>query len=99
MPQNRQKVAIQTKRRPQPRRPSDGLAGNAEWEAMKASCRNLRPDQAVRECAYLSAEYRRRWNMRESSLDEFSAALQAKKISFVLRGAYGMATWTGRPRS
>jgi nucleotidyltransferase AbiEii toxin of type IV toxin-antitoxin system len=26
-------------------------------------------------------------------------ALQAKKIPFVLTGAYGIATWTGRPRS
>ena len=80
-------------------RPGDGLAGNAEWEAMKGRCRNLRPDDAVRECAYLSAEYRRRWNMPEISLDKIIAALRAKKIPFVLTGAYGIATWTGRPRS
>src|SRR6266849_1575144 len=94
MRQNRQNGAIQTKRRP-----GDGLIGNAEWEAMKASCRNLLPEEAVRECAYLSAEYRRRWNMPEINLDKIIAAVQAKKIPFVLTGAYGIATWTGRPRS
>jgi hypothetical protein len=99
MPQNRQNGAIQAKRPPQPRRPGEGLTGNAEWEAMKASCRNLPPDQAVRECAYLSAEYRRRWGMPAISLDKIIAALQGRKIPFVLTGAYGIATWTGRPRS
>jgi hypothetical protein len=99
MPQAKRNGAIQTKRRPMPRRPGEGLAGNAEWEAMKASCRNLRPDQAVRECAYLSAEYRRRWGMPEISLDKIISALQVRKVPFVLTGAYGIATWTGRPRS
>jgi hypothetical protein len=40
-----------TGRAGQPLRPGDGLAGIAEWEAMKGRCRNLRPDEAVRECA------------------------------------------------
>jgi hypothetical protein len=99
MPQGQRNGAIQTKRRPLPRRPGDGLAGNAEWEAMKARCRNLPPDEAVRECAYLSAEFRRRWNMPEISLDKIISALQARRVPFVLTGAYGIATWTGRPRS
>jgi hypothetical protein len=66
---------------------------------MKATCRNLRPADAVREVAYLSAEYRQRWNMPEINLHKIIAALQAKKVPFVLTGAYGIATWTGRPRS
>ena len=37
--------------------------------------------------------------MPEINLDKIIAALQAKKIPFVLTGAYGIATWTGRPRS
>src|SRR5262245_28752855 len=71
----------------------------AEYEKMKAHCRNLTPAAAVRECAHLSAEYRRRFAMPEIDWKKIAAALQAKKIPFVLTGAYGIATWTGRPRS
>jgi hypothetical protein len=70
----------------------------AEYEKMKAHCRNLTP-AAVRECAHLSAEYRRRFAMPEIDWKKIAAALQAKKIPFVLTGAYGIATWTSRPRS
>jgi hypothetical protein len=76
-----------------------GLAGNPEWEAMKARRRNLQPADAVRECAYLSAQYRRRFGMPEIDLTKIVKTLQAKKIPFVLTGAHGIATWTGRPRS
>lgn len=74
-------------------------AAHAEWEKMKAHCRNLTPAAAVRECAHLSAEYRRRFAMPEIDWKKIAAALQAKKIPFVLTGAYGIAVWTGRPRS
>jgi hypothetical protein len=99
MSRGRANGAVKTKAKPRALRPGAGLDGRAEWEAMKARSRNLRPEQAVRECAYLSAEYRRRWGMPEISLDKIITALQARKVPFVLTGAYGIATWTGRPRS
>lgn len=82
-----------------PSRPGAGLDDRAEWEAMKARCRNLTPAAAVRECAYLSELFRRRFGMPEITVRKIVAALQAKKIPFVLTGAYGIAAWTGRPRS
>ena len=75
------------------------LESRDEWEAMKAHCRNLKPEDAVCECAYLSEEYRRRFGMPEIDWKKIVATLQAKKIPFVLTGAHGIATWTGRPRS
>ena len=63
-----------------------GLAGNPEWEAMKGRCRNLRPADAVRECGYLSAQYRKRFAMPEIDWQKIVSALQAKKIPFVLTG-------------
>jgi hypothetical protein len=87
-------------RRPNPR-PGDSLYGNPEWEAMKARCRNLTPSQAVRESAYLSELFRRRHRMPDIVIefDRIIETLIAKKIPFVLTGAHGIATWTGRPRS
>jgi Nucleotidyl transferase AbiEii toxin, Type IV TA system len=76
-----------------------GHPGDPEWEAMKARCRNLQPAEAVRECAYLSDLYRRRFGMPEIDLAKIVKALQVKKIPFVLTGAHGIASWTGRPRS
>jgi Aminoglycoside-2''-adenylyltransferase len=74
----------------------------AEWEAMKARCRPLPHSAAVRECAYLSEEYRHRWRAKAKvmvKLDDVLQALRNKKIPFVLTGAYGISGWTGRPRS
>ena len=74
----------------------------AEWEKMKASGRNLQPHAAVMECAYLSAQYRRMHRSMspvQPDLGHIVQALQAKKIRFVLTGAHGISTWTGRPRS
>jgi hypothetical protein len=74
----------------------------AEWEKMKASSRNLRPQDAVNECAWLSDQYRRTWRRMSPVQPEFRkivATLLEKKIPFVLTGAYGMSTWTGRPRA
>jgi len=69
------------------------------WEAMKAARRNLRPADAVRECAFLSEQYRSIKSMAEINLKSIILALQAKKVPFVLTGAHAIATWTGRPRA
>ena len=66
------------KTRSRPLRPGDGLDGRAEWEAMKGRCRNLSPAAAVRECAYLSEDYRRRFGMPEIDWLKIVKALQAK---------------------
>ena len=73
----------------------------AEWEEMKAHCRNLRPHDAVMECAYLSAQYRRMHRDMSVVIDlrQILSTLRAKKIPFVLTGAHGISMWTGRPRS
>ncbi|MBI2806184.1 MAG: hypothetical protein HYX68_14480 [Planctomycetes bacterium] len=99
MPAPRRTVSAATAVKKKPRRLAPSLVDLTEWEAMKATRRNLRPADAVRECAYLSEEYRKRFGMPEISLKKIVKALQAKKISFVLTGAHGIATWTGRPRS
>jgi hypothetical protein len=91
-------------RQEQPRPVVRHLTGSfpAEWEEMKGRCRNLRPHDAVMECAWLSDLYRRRHRKMSPVQPDFRriiAALQTKKIPFVLTGAYGISTWTGRPRS
>lgn len=77
-------------------------ASRAEWEAMKARGRNLAHRDAVREVADLTNLYRRMWRpMTPITVDlgDIIAALNARKIPFVLTGAHGIAGWTGRPRS
>jgi hypothetical protein len=54
------------------------------------------------ECAYLSDLYRRMHRSMspvQPELRQIVTALREKKIRFVLTGAYGISTWTGRPRS
>jgi len=54
------------------------------------------------ECAYLSDLYRRMHRSMSPVQPDFRqiiTTLQAKKIRFVLTGAHGISTWTGRPRS
>jgi hypothetical protein len=78
------------------------LPGIPEWEAMKAYRRNLSPAQAVRECAYLSTQYRKMWSAMADiliDLDRILEALTAKKVPFVLTGAHGISSWTGQPRA
>ncbi len=73
-----------------------------EWEEMKARCRPLPHAVAVREAAYLSEEYRRRFRAEANTmvtLDDVLRVLRANKIPFVLTGAHGISGWTGRPRS
>jgi len=74
----------------------------AEWEEMKGRCRNLRPHDAVMECAYLSDLYRRMHRSMSPVQPDFRqiiTTLQGTKIRFVLTGAYGISTWTGRPQA
>ncbi len=78
------------------------LVGNPEWEAVKAAVSDLTPAAAATRCAYLSAQYRRRWPvMSEFVVDLYQllATLAGKKIPFVLTGAHGISSWTGRPRA
>jgi hypothetical protein len=69
---------------------------------MKASRRDLSHADAVQECAYLSTQYRRMGSKMANvliDLDRILEALTAKKIPFVLTGAHGISSWTGRPRA
>jgi hypothetical protein len=78
------------------------LPGIPEWEAMKAYRRNLSPAEAVRECAFLSTQYRKMFSAIADTLidlDRILAALTAKKVPFVLTGAHGISSWAGRPRA
>jgi hypothetical protein len=59
-------------------------------------------DAAVRAVAFLSEQYRKNWRWRTGIVVEHRRiveALNKKKVPFVLVGAYGIASWTGRPRS
>jgi hypothetical protein len=87
--------------RPTPR-DGKGLAGIPEWEAMKAVRRNLSHADAVRECAHLTSQYRRRRPVMSKIMVELDTVIRAmndKKVPFVLTGAHGISGWTGRPRS
>jgi hypothetical protein len=78
------------------------LPGIPEWEAAKASRRNLSHFAAVRECAHLTTQYRKMWSSMANvivELDKVIRALTAKKVPFVLTGAHGISGWTGRPRA
>jgi hypothetical protein len=89
-------------RLPQSKRTAKELEGDADWEAMKASRRNLSHASAVRECNHLTMQYRRMWSAMADvvvDVDHVIAALTAKKVPFVLTGAHGISGWTGRPRA
>lgn len=78
------------------------LWSDPEWEAAKAACRPLGHAEAVRECEELSAFYRPKVPHQVSAMVELNAILQtlrAKKVPFVLTGAHGISSWTGRPRA
>src|SRR5262245_37252498 len=88
---------------PRVRRRANGQTAEfAEWEAMKAACRDLSHQEAVSEVAFLSQQYRDMWRAMAKAKVELKAivrALRVKKVPFVLTGAYGIAGWTGRPRA
>jgi hypothetical protein len=91
---------MKTKR---PKRTIRVIWSDQEFEAGKATCRNLDHDEAVQEVAFLQRRYRQQWSgqMAESPVDlnVVLKILVRKRIPFVLTGAYGIASWTGRPRS
>src|SRR5712691_7910186 len=94
-------VPAQDGRRQAPRQ-GKWLAGIPEWEAAKASRRNLSHAAAVRECAQLTTQYRKMWSAMAKVIIELYQVIQAltaKKIPFVLTGAHGISGWTGRPRA
>jgi hypothetical protein len=101
-PRSRQtKKPVPAKNGPAPRA-DKWLPGIPEWEAMKASRRNLSHAEAVRECAHLSTQYRKMWSQMAEviiDLDRILEGLTAKKVPFVLSGAHGISSWTGRPRA
>jgi hypothetical protein len=101
-PRSRQtKKPVPAKNGPAPRA-DKWLPGIPEWEAMKASRRNLSHAEAVEECAYLSTQYRKISSEMANvliDLDRILEGLTTKKVPFVLTGAHGISSWTGRPRA
>jgi hypothetical protein len=72
-------------------------------EAIEAARSNLRPDEAVQRVFWLQRQYRSLGSNRvpPSPVDpyEIIRTLTQKRIPFVLTGAHGIASWTGKPRS
>src|SRR5438876_2792900 len=91
---------MKTKR---PQRLAKVIDSDPAWEAAKASCRNVSPDDAVQESFYLQKQYRMLGgiDVGESPVDlnDILRVLHQKKIPFVLTGAHAIGSWTGRPRS
>src|SRR5262245_32508886 len=73
------------------------------WEAAKAARRNLDHNNAVQEVFFLQKQYRSQWSNRLAAspvdLNVILRTLTQKRIPFVLTGAHGIASWTGRPRN
>jgi hypothetical protein len=65
----------------------------------RSPLRDLTAAESVHRCAYLSEDFRRRFRMPEISWKRVVRMLKSRKISFVLTGAYGIAYWSGEPRS
>jgi hypothetical protein len=78
------------------------LWSDPEWEAVEACRRPLTHAAAVAESGELTERYRSMWHRRAAGMVdvyEIIRTLRAKKVPFVLTGAYGISGWTGRPRS
>jgi hypothetical protein len=78
------------------------LPGDPDWEEIEARRGNFSHSAAVRLCAHLSNQYRKMWSKMANvliDLDRILVALNEKKIPFVLTGAHGISSWTGRPRA
>jgi hypothetical protein len=87
---------------PQTRSARKVISSDPAWEAMKATRRTLSHGEAVRESAFLTAQWHRLWGRRRSiqvDLRRLIQTLNAKKIPFVLAGAQALGGWTGRPRA
>lgn len=74
-----------------------------EWEAIEAVRRNLDPNQAVQEVAFLQKRWRlfARGRLPTSPVDVNAVirVLTLKRIPFVLIGTHANSGWTGRPRN
>jgi hypothetical protein len=86
------------------RRPTNAkwLWRDPEWEAVEACRRPLTHGAAVAESGELSERCRSLWHTRAAGMVdvyEIVRTLRAKKVPFVLTGAYGISGWTGRPRA
>lgn len=79
------------------------VPSDPEWEAAKATRRNIDHDDAVQEIAFLQKQFYALWGHRVATspvdLNLVLRTLTEKKIPFVLTGAHGIGGWTGRPRS
>jgi hypothetical protein len=73
-----------------------------EWEAMKATRRPVGHAEALRESAYLTAQWYQMWGKEGAiaiDVRKIIQTLNEKKIPFVLTGAQALGGWTGRPRA
>src|SRR5256885_3083030 len=88
------------KPRNKPTRNGAGTYSDPQWEAMKARRRNLTHAEGVREVALISERFNGFLNRQPVmvELKKILRALRAKKVPFVLTGAHGISSWTGRPR-
>src|SRR6266516_4220821 len=75
------------------------VIGRTALGAITTDGRALAPAAAVRECAFLSDQFRARFDMPPIDWKTIVATLQAKKIPFVLTGAHGISVWLVQPRS
>jgi hypothetical protein len=86
----------------QQKRQTGFITTDPAWEEMKAAPRNLGHDEAVQIVSFLQRQYRQQWSDRMAAspvdLNVILKTLTQKRIPFVLTGAHGIASWTGRPR-
>ena len=78
------------------------ISTDPAWEAMKATRRNVSHAEAVRESAFLTAQWQQMWGKRTAIAIDVRTILRTlneKKIPFVLTGAQAIGGWTGRPRA
>jgi hypothetical protein len=78
------------------------IPSDPAWEEMKATRRNISHRDAVRESAYLSAQWYEMWGRNKTIPVDVRKVIQTlndKKIPFVLTGAQAIGGWTGRPRA
>jgi len=78
------------------------IPSDPAWEETKATRRSISHRDAVRESAYLSAQWYEMWGRSKTipvDLRQILQTLNDKKIPFVLTGAQAIGGWTGRPRA
>jgi hypothetical protein len=84
------------------KRTANGLFSDPEGEATKAIQRPVNHAEAVRESAYLTAQWQKMWGkgpVMPVDVRQIIQILNAKKIPFVLTGAQAIGGWTGLPRA